>query len=282
MMKNNWCLFLLLLMSSCSAAHRANVREKIANEYHTTASELSNPSTHTTAEQTKKKNKYTERSKDAITAYIEQYQEIAKETMRTHKIPASITLAQGILESGIGKGPLAQQAHNHFGIKCKNDWTGESTFHTDDQPDECFRKYDSAEDSYRDHADFLTTRSHYQPLFSLDILDYKGWAEGLRKAGYASDRKYPEKLIGLIERYHLNEIDEEVVGENIRSKQKNGMAVLSKKEEIISNKNLQFYRVESGDTLYGISRKTGVPIDTIKEKNKLESTTLQAGQLLQL
>ncbi|MEZ4740563.1 MAG: glucosaminidase domain-containing protein [Flavobacteriales bacterium] len=138
--------------------------------------------------------------------YIEQWKEVAVKKMKEHGIPASITLAQGLLESGNGNSKLAREGNNHFGIKCTPDWTGGRTYHDDDKKDDCFRKYKNAEQSYEDHAKFLQ-RSRYAFLFELEPTDYKGWAKGLKKAGYATDPAYPQKLISLIERYHLNDLD---------------------------------------------------------------------------
>ncbi|NOU47412.1 MAG: LysM peptidoglycan-binding domain-containing protein [Bacteroidales bacterium] len=139
--------------------------------------------------------------------YIETYKKTAIEKMLEYKIPASITLAQGILESGSGNSDLAKKANNHFGIKCHNEWTGKKFLLTDDAPNECFRSYKSAEESYRDHSLFLTQRERYADLFKLDIHDYKAWANGLKKAGYATNPRYPELLITIIEKYNLDEFD---------------------------------------------------------------------------
>lgn len=140
-----------------------------------------------------------------VEQYIETYKDLAMEEMIKSGIPASITLAQGILESEYGNSRLAREANNHFGIKCKETWTGPTIRHTDDAPLECFRKYGSAEESYRDHSEFLKTRSHYAFLFTLDILDYKAWAYGLKKAGYATSPKYPVALIESIEKHNLHQ-----------------------------------------------------------------------------
>lgn len=142
-----------------------------------------------------------------IKNYINQYSSIAISNMNTYGIPASIILAQGILESGAGKSYLATNAYNHFGIKCHGGWTGDYVFKDDDKPNECFRKYKEVADSFHDHAMFLVSSKRYSKLFTLSKKDYKGWARGLRKAGYATDPKYPEKLIGYIEMYHLYEYD---------------------------------------------------------------------------
>lgn len=138
--------------------------------------------------------------------YIEQYHELAIKQQEEHKIPASITLAQGILESGAGQGRLAVKANNHFGIKC-HDWDGARIYHDDDKRRECFRKYRRVIDSYEDHSEFLKSRSRYASLFELTPTDYKGWAHGLKKAGYATDPTYAYKLISLIDEYELHRFD---------------------------------------------------------------------------
>ncbi|HOP14075.1 glucosaminidase domain-containing protein [Lentimicrobium sp.] len=139
----------------------------------------------------------------AYTGYIEKYRDIAVKKMHEYKIPASITLAQGLLESGIGNSELAVNANNHFGIKCHKEWTGMTYTMDDDARDECFRKYASAEESFNDHSLFLTSRPRYAGLFSLDIRDYKGWAHGLKSAGYATNPRYAEILIRIIEENEL-------------------------------------------------------------------------------
>ena len=145
--------------------------------------------------------------------YIEYFKDIAMQEMIDYGIPASITLAQGILESGSGKGRLAVEANNHFGIKCHK-WDGDKIFHDDDKKNECFRKYKNPQTSFRDHSVFLTTRSRYEFLFDFKIDDYVSWSEGLKKAGYATDPNYPQKLINIIERYKLYEYDKIVVNKN--------------------------------------------------------------------
>ena len=140
-------------------------------------------------------------------AYIDRYSSLAVLEMQRTGVPASITLAQAILESGSGQSPLATVANNHFGLKCHNDWQGEKFFYDDETPDECFRVYTTVEDSYRAHSDFLRGRERYQSLFELDPTDYKGWAKGLRLAGYATDPGYATKLINLIEDFQLYRFD---------------------------------------------------------------------------
>ncbi|MEP7263327.1 MAG: glucosaminidase domain-containing protein [Bacteroidota bacterium] len=140
--------------------------------------------------------------------YISLYKELAVVNMKEKKVPASITLAQAIFESDCGNSPLAHNANNHFGIKCHTTWNGDTYHQDDDERDECFRKYENPLLSFEDHSDFLHNRERYDFLFSLDITDYKGWARGLKKAGYATNPEYAFKLIDLIERYNLNLLDE--------------------------------------------------------------------------
>jgi len=142
-----------------------------------------------------------------INNYIETYKGIAIEKMAEYKIPASITLAQGIFESACGTSRLATLANNHFGIKCHKEWQGDTIKHDDDALQECFRKYSRAEDSYNDHSLFLTSRPRYAKLFKLDVLDYKAWAHGLKAAGYATNPQYADRLISLIERFELAKQD---------------------------------------------------------------------------
>ena len=143
--------------------------------------------------------------KEVIRNYINTYKELAISEMQRTGVPASITLAQGIHESGAGMSQLSLASNNHFGIKCKSNWTGESVKHDDDAKGECFRKYPSATDSYKDHSDFLKNSQRYASLFSLDPTDYTGWANGLKQAGYATNPKYPQVLIKMVEDYHLQD-----------------------------------------------------------------------------
>lgn len=137
--------------------------------------------------------------------YIAQYKDIAIVEMQRSGVPASITLAQGILESAYGESDLCKQSNNHFGIKCKTEWTGDKVYHDDDIRHECFRSYQSAIDSYKDHSDFLRTRAWYDFLFKLEPTDFEGWAKGLKKAGYAMEKDYPQKLMKVINDYNLNQ-----------------------------------------------------------------------------
>ena len=207
---------------------------------------------------------------EIVSNYINDYSKIAQEEMLQYGIPASITIAQGILESGAGRGELTGKANNHFGIKCHRDWTGERVYHDDDEAQECFRKYKDPKYSFRDHSLFLTERSRYQDLFKLKKDDYKGWAKGLKKAGYATDPKYPDKLIRIIERYNLDKLDREVLGSEV---------VVS----VASNElKINTYQVVAGDTLYSISRRFNLSVDTLKEYNGLSSNDISVGQVLYL
>ena len=209
-----------------------------------------------------------------VTEYINQFKVVAQGNMKTYGIPASIILAQGILESGAGKGRLCLEANNHFGIKCHKEWTGPTITHDDNAAQECFRKYSDPADSYRDHALFLTSRSRYNSLFQLDKLDYKGWAEGLKKAGYATDPKYPSKLIGLIERYQLNLFDEEVAGKSSKSS-----AIIVVENSIA---DASMYTIQKGDTLYSLSKKFNTTVEEIKRLNKLNDNSLSIGQIIKV
>ncbi|HBK83789.1 MAG TPA: hemagglutinin, partial [Flavobacterium sp.] len=190
-----------------------------------------------------------------------------------------ITLAQGILESGAGKGELCKKANNHFGIKCHVGWQGDMVFHDDDSEQECFRKYNHPAESYKDHSLFLTSRERYKKLFSLDTGDYKSWAQGLKDAGYATDPKYPAKLIHIIEKFKLHEIDSFVLGYDY-----NSSANENKSFEAVTNgydKSKQ-HSVIKGDTLYSLSKKYNISIADLKKINQLESEILSLGQILKI
>jgi flagellum-specific peptidoglycan hydrolase FlgJ len=210
-------------------------------------------------------------TKDNVQLYIDNFQEIAKENMKKHGVPASITLAQGVLESGAGKGRLSTIANNHFGIKCHKGWTGESVKHDDDASQECFRKYNDPVDSYKDHSLFLTSRSWYNSLFKLDKGDYVSWAKGLKAAGYATDPKYPNKLIAIIERYELYKYDDEVLNRETKTKTKIN-------PEEVEN----IYVIQQGDTLYSLSKKLNLTVEDIKKINDMRDNNLSIGQKLKI
>lgn len=220
---------------------------------------------------------------DLVNEYVESYATIAKDNMRRHGIPASITLAQGILESGAGRGTLCVNANNHFGIKCHTGWTGETVHHDDDSAQECFRKYDKPAESYNDHSLFLTTRGRYASLFKLGKDDYSAWAHGLKAAGYATDPQYPAKLIGLIERYDLAKHDAEVLGHDYVPAPKKEVvkpAPAQPKEEVIVAADS--YRVQQGDTLYSISKKHNITVEQLMALNSLQGNAIAIGQVLKI
>lgn len=217
---------------------------------------------------------------DVIKIYIYQFKDIAMGNMKSYGIPASIILAQGILESGAGRGDLAKNSNNHFGIKCHAGWTGESVKHDDDTAQECFRKYDNPSESYKDHALFLTGRSRYSKLFEYSKDDYKAWAKGLRAAGYATDPKYPDKLISYIERYNLHEYDNQVLDVNYVPNEIQIVEELTIESRNIVSNSLALYEVQKGDTLYSISKKFELRVEDLKQKNNLSDNTLSIGQRL--
>ena len=209
---------------------------------------------------------------EEIKLYVASFHKIAKNSMKTHGIPASIILAQGILESGAGKGKLAQSANNHFGIKCHTGWTGDSVKHDDDAEQECFRKYTQPSESYKDHSLFLTSRSRYATLFKLDKGDYQSWARGLKAAGYATDVKYPDKLIGLIERFELYKYDNEVLNRNYIPVKKDPELEISE----------GYYTIQQGDTLYSLSKKFNQTVEDLKKMNNLVDNTISVGQKIKI
>ncbi|OXG05206.1 flagellum-specific peptidoglycan hydrolase FlgJ [Flavobacterium araucananum] len=218
---------------------------------------------------------------DLINNYILQFKDIAMGNMQKYGIPASIILAQGILESGAGRGDLALEANNHFGIKCHKDWLGESVRHDDDSAQECFRKYNEASESYRDHALFLVGKNRYATLFTYEKDDYKSWAKGLRAAGYATDPNYPDKLISYIERYNLHQYDCQVTGKNYKPFEKSTPVKSSSGSNSNSN-DPNLYEVQKGDTLYSISKKFNLLVDDLKQKNNLSDNALSVGQKLKV
>jgi len=207
---------------------------------------------------------------NTVEEYIDTFSEISQIEMMAYGIPASITLAQGLLESGFGKGELAKKTNNHFGIKCHTGWEGDYDFHDDDEKGECFRKYNHPRYSYRDHSLFLTTRSRYAFLFGYHHNDYKAWAKGLRKAGYATDKKYPQKLIYLIDKYQLYKYDTP----------SGAVAQVERKTVTVPKSNKQRHIVQKGDTLYSISRKYFVSVEELMRINKMQDSNLSIGQEL--
>ena len=219
-------------------------------------------------------------------SYIERFKGIAIQEMNQYGIPASITLAQGLFESGSGNSDLAKVANNHFGIKCTSDWKGKSYFKDDDSANECFRVYDNPDDSYRDHSAFLK-RKNYARLFELDKNDYEGWARGLKQCGYATNPKYPDLLINIIVRYHLDQYD----------RPEGEIAKIKREDRVLTqiNNNIgkadtdtiaktkpddKIYTVKQGDTLYNISKRFGITVDDLKALNSMSDNGIKIGQKL--
>ncbi|MFT5183321.1 MAG: LysM repeat protein [Flavobacteriales bacterium] len=244
--------------------------------------------------------------------YIDQWKDAAIYQMVVHKIPASITLAQGILESGDGNSRLAQDANNHFGIKCHSDWTGDSVREDDDKKNECFRKYDDAADSFNDHADFLM-KKRYASLFDLRITDYKGWAKGLKKCGYATNPKYAHRLIDIIEANDLEIYDEEglsmikngAIPTDLAELDKSAKKKVKKKEErrvpkqsseddnlpgvevsfsrptLFSDNKVLYVLAKNGDTFNTIAEDLDLMPWQIKKYNDFEdSTNIEEGEIV--
>lgn len=240
-------------------------------------------------------------------SYIDAFKGVAIEEMNKYGIPASITLAQGILESGSGNSSLAKYANNHFGVKCTSDWRGKGYYKDDDQKNDCFRVYKDARESYKDHSEFLK-RKRYSALFELDKNDYKNWANGLKKAGYATNPKYPDMLIGLIEKYRLDQYDQpesekqKIIREdrvftqinaNIPQETKKftpvetppSKQVIVTKTDSTSTPTAEeapdtYYRVKKGDTLYSISKRFGLTVEELKTLNNLSDAGVKVGQQL--
>ncbi|MDN3595355.1 glucosaminidase domain-containing protein [Zunongwangia endophytica] len=262
-------ILLSLVVASCGSKKKVTTRKnrKHRNEAVINNRNQGNRNTNTPAEIADAETMPVRTYDFTVENYIADYAPIAQQEMQLYKVPASITLAQGILESGSGKGRLAQEANNHFGIKC-HDWQGDKIYHDDDRNQECFRKYRHPKYSFRDHSLFLAERRRYAALFDLDTDDYKGWAKGLRDAGYATDRRYPQKLMDLIERYELYRYDAEVL------------------DRPSPNYTTEFkakgdsYIVKKGDTLYSIAKRYDTTVEEIKRLNRLVGNTIDIGQTL--
>ncbi len=212
-----------------------------------------------------------------VAQYIDTFRNIAMREMLEFKIPASITLAQGLLESGSGNSRLAKQGNNHFGIKCKKDWTGCSILEDDDELQECFRCYTSAEESYKDHSKFLKENKRYAALFLLDISDYKGWAKGLLVAGYATNQKYTDLLIGCIERNKLAKYDTMIInGYNPYG------TYIEANIEIINPKKIPTTIVQPNQTVEKIAEQIGKSEKKIEKYNDLAYHQIKPGDVLYL
>ena len=251
----------------------------------------------------------TAQSPDVITNYIATYQSIAISEMQRTGVPAAIKLAQGIHETTAGTSELVKKSNNHFGIKCKSDWTGEKVSHTDDAPHECFRKYDDPLQSYRDHSDFLKGSSRYSSLFKLDPLDYEKWAYGLKKAGYATNPRYPQIIIKLIERYQLQDYTlialgkmppkDEQLAKNVVEENKDAAVSVTTVEAVPAENSVEekphypsgefkihdtrVIFAKSGTSLLSIAQQYNIPLAKILEFNEMnESETLLKDELIYL
>lgn len=206
---------------------------------------------------------------DRYTDYIEKYAEMAIEQQEKFGIPASITLAQGLLESAAGHSTLATQGNNHFGIKCHSSWKGETMLRDDDAPDECFRVYRSAADSFADHSRFLSGK-RYSPLFELETTDYAGWARTLRKCGYATDPNYGERLIAIIERYGLFSYDS-MSGRQIEENSNFILEHLRSSHVVRRTRGLHYIIATPGDTYRSIAKEFKISLKKLLSYNDVKS-----------
>ena len=218
--------------------------------------------------------------------YIKQYAPLAVEQMQRHKIPASITLAQGLLESGAGYSELARKSNNHFGIKCGGNWRGRTVRHDDDARNECFRAYRNPKDSYEDHSDFLKRGARYAFLFKLKITDYKGWARGLKKAGYATDPSYANRLITIIEDYELYKYDSRGMSKrDVRSweKELKKKPWLANPHQVYIANDIAYVVARDGDTFQVLGKEFDISWKKLVKYNDLHKEyTLEAGDIIYL
>lgn len=220
--------------------------------------------------------------------YIEKYSDIAIAEMERTGIPASITIAQGMLESSYGNSRLAREANNHFGIKCHNNWSGPTIKHTDDAHNECFRKYRDADESFKDHSEFLVKGQRYQFLFDYKSTDYKRWARGLKKAGYATNPKYDKKLIELIERYNLHQLDKGVAVQLASTQTSNNtndkaLSLSSGKHPVKEQNRVEYTIARSGDTYASLTEEFDKMRWELRKYNDVpEGIEPESGQIIYL
>ena len=221
---------------------------------------------------------------DTYEQYVQLYYPIAVEQMERHNIPASINLAQGLLESGAGKSSLTKKSNNHFGIKADKNWTGKTVTSMDNGRMCQFRAYPSARESYEDHSLFLTGRERYASLFRLNKKDYEGWAKGLKKAGYAEDPSYPTKLISLIERYQLYKFDSYKTGTSTQTlTQQTRLEQMSGSRPIFRSNELLYIIANTGDTFKSLAKETGVSRRKLIKYNDLyKNYQIKAGDIIYL
>jgi hypothetical protein len=270
MRKTTYLLLTIILLSACEARKVSNFDARRNNELvqkeNSAAITLYKPFT--------------------VYEYIDRFKGIAIQEMNLYGIPASITLAQGLFESGNGNSELARVANNHFGIKANSDWRGAVYFKNDDKPNEAFRVYKIAEDSFRDHSEFLK-KKNYAFLFELEKNDFIGWAYGLKKAGYATNPQYPQLLINIIQKYNLNKFDapesavQKIKREDRVFTQIDKNIGQSVKDSLInSTPDSKLYTVVQGDTLFNISKRFGLTVDQLRAMNNMADNNIKIGQKL--
>jgi len=214
--------------------------------------------------------------------YINQYKDIAIEQMVRHGIPASITLAQGLLESGAGNSELAKKSNNHFGIKCGSNWFGATYTHFDDGRNECFRSYETVRESYEDHSLFLK-KERYSRLFRLNILDYQGWARGLKACGYATSPTYAERLISLIELYELNKFDKDPNAVYVPEPRAPLVKVELMSHTLLTNNNVLCIRANGNETWDSLAKEFAIPKFKLLQYNEaIERVEISAGDFIYL
>jgi LysM repeat protein len=227
-----------------------------------------------------------QRRNSRYTDYIHKYAPLAVEQMKLHQIPASITLAQGLLESAAGMSALARKSNNHFGIKCHSDWRGKRVRYTDDAPNECFRAYDKVYDSYEDHSRFLKRGPRYAFLFKLKVTDYKGWARGLKKAGYATDPSYANRLITIIEDYELYKYDAQALSKRETRKLERELKKkpwLAAPHKVFLSNGLAYVVARNGDTFENLGKEFDISWRKLVKYNDLHKDyTLEEGDIIYL
>jgi hypothetical protein len=270
MQKRAYLFLSIILLSACAAKRITNRDARLNNE----------------GIQRDNSDVITHYQEFTASSYIDRFKAVAIQEMNLYGIPASITLAQGMFESGNGNSELAKVANNHFGIKASASWTGKIYYKDDDNPNDKFRVYKIAEDSFRDHSEFLK-KKNYAALFELDKNDYHGWAYGLKKAGYATNPKYPQLLINIIEKYNLNQYDQpeselqKIKREDRVFTQIDKNISTAAKDSIVNATPVdKLYTVKQGDTLYSLAKRFGLTLDELKNLNNMTDDTLKIGQKL--
>ena len=230
---------------------------------------------------------HAQRKNSRFISYIDEYSDLAVDHMKRYKIPASIKLAQALLESGAGQSRLSRESNNHFGIKCGRSWNGKTVRATDDLPNECFRAYKKVSESFEDHSKFLATGARYAFLFKLDVTDYKGWARGLKKAGYATSPSYANRLITIIEDYELYKYDskKKASGKTKEKKDKKGKdePTFIIPHQVYKSNNLAYVIARRGDTFESLDKEFDINWKKLIKYNDLhEGYTMADGDIIYL